>query len=78
MVKRWTKQDVECWVDAHMEEAIRDLIRIVNIKSVAELEQPEVSHMERDAGMSSQRCFLWEERQDFRYGTMMDMWGVFH
>ncbi len=42
MVKRWTKQDVECWVDAHMEEAIRDLIRIVNIKSVAELEQPEV------------------------------------
>ena len=38
----WTKQDVECWVDAHMEEAIVDLIRIVNIKSVAELDQPEV------------------------------------
>ena len=41
-MNKWTHETVEAWVDAHMNDMIRDLIRIVNIRSVAELEHPQV------------------------------------
>lgn len=41
-MKQWTKQAVENWVDDRREEMISDLIRIVNIRSVAEVENPSV------------------------------------
>lgn len=42
MAGKWKRQDVEQWVDAHMDGLIRDLMDLVNIRSVAELDQPEV------------------------------------
>lgn len=41
-MEQWTKQAVEKWVDDHRENMINDLIRIVNIRSVAEVENPGV------------------------------------